>query len=173
MGTKLGLATVVATVAVMTGIAWAGIPVKCPIDGGECTGTNGPDEIIGSDNPDQLNGLRGQDFLDGNEARDVLRAGPGNDNTAGDAGNDRHLGGPGSDLMSEFGEPSQGGADVMKGGSGNDFAEGNQQGDTLLGGKGNDRRRQEAIMTRQRRGGPRAASGDSARTCSGTGVTTR
>ena len=106
------LATMILTLLVASGVAWAVTKI----------GTDGPDTLRGTNKVDNLLG-RGS-----------------NDKLYALAGNDKLLGGAGKDVV--FGGNERldlsGGHKILVGGSGNDFVNGGKGSDNLLGEEGND-----------------------------------
>lgn len=114
--TMLLLTTIGATLLLASGVALAQATynqVEC--GGGNCQGTNGPDQIGGADGLDTIIAKAGDD---------LVHAGGGKDLVFGLGGTDHLYGGEGEDQL--------------RGGSGKDFIFGGLGHDELLGGPGND-----------------------------------
>jgi Ca2+-binding RTX toxin-like protein len=118
------LATMVLTLLVASGVAWAVNKV----------GTNGHDFLRGTNGSDNLVGRGGIDWIEGRGGNDVISGGPGNDHELragtmsapigslnGGSGADVILGGPGHDLLSDGPWPGDSAVDVLEGGDGNDY----------------------------------------------------
>jgi len=143
------LATVMLTLLVASGVAWA--LNKVGANGPDTLrGTNEGDNLVGQGGNDDISARGGPDVVVGGGGRDVVQGGPSpprpetpprcetspnnNDNLTGGAGNDflngnvgtdRLLGGTGDDVLSEevcFGGGGESGKfEVLIGGAGNDF----------------------------------------------------
>ena len=128
-GTRLGVASVLATVTVFV-FGGAGASAH---DIDDCTiiGTAADDTIDGTERADVICGLGGNDEINGNGGADKLFGGHGKDRLAGDSDRDRLDGGGGDDKLYSFG-----GDDHLEGDDGDDVLHGGNDDDTLAGGIG-------------------------------------
>jgi Ca2+-binding RTX toxin-like protein len=107
--TTLLLASMVLTLLVIGGVAWAAT-VNCQV-GVDCVGTNQPDRLVGTNQPDDMRAKQDDDVLLGHRGDDrMFGDNPFAEDSSTD-GDDKLYGNEGEDLLA-----GAGGSDLLRGG---------------------------------------------------------
>lgn len=119
------------------------VTIDMNLNGGNGTGTNGPDVILGTPGADSINARGGDDLVCADSGNDTVSGGNGNDTVYGNGGKDTIDGGNDKDRLygNDGKDTITGGAgkDKVWGGNGDDTLSGGDKKDKIWGGGGNDR----------------------------------